>query len=219
MLIEDAYSIYLTKVEKNITNDGMSTDRGRFKTLWDDKQLKYYRKLLQAKGTDEIRYAERFLIPNFKLSVSSKTTQTYDFPTPKNFFDLGNVRALVSQGDCKNQEMFLIETNPENYSEYLRDTNTTPSFKWRESLFSLASEKISVFYNDFIVESLILSYYRYPNQITLLNPENPETDFNEQIPIEWEDKEIYNIIDMCVLEFDISENNSRINADAIRINN
>lgn len=218
MTVEDAYVIYLNKSDKNITNDNVATDRGRFCILWNDKQIRYYRNLLQQKGLDDIRYAETFL-KSLRLADPEKKLETFNFTLPNDFFDLGNIRAKASKDKCKKQEIYLYETSPENYTEKLRDVNTSPSFLWRESLFTLSSNNISIFYNDFEIDELLLSYYRYPKNIEQLDKDNPESLFNEDIKIEWDDKSIYAILDLCVLEQDISTNSNRINADALRLNN
>lgn len=217
MTIQDAYLEYKMKAEKNITNDGLSTDKGRFCMRFNEKQEVYLRNLLQNKGADDVRYAEKFLTTGKPISYSSKTSETYNFNLPENFFDLGDIRGIVTKDNCKNQELYLYEVNPENYTEYLRNENTTPSFKWRESLYSLSENSVKVFYDDFEVNKILLSYYRYPQKIRLIDEDNPESNFNEDFPIEWDDKSTHRIIDLMVLDFDISSANPRMQADAIRL--
>lgn len=216
MLIEDAYYEYKLKAEKNITNDGLSTDRGRFCMRFNEKQVVFLRNLLQNKGSDDVRYAEKFLNVNKPIPYSTKTNQTYNFQLPDNFFDLGNVRGVASNSKCKGQELYLYEVNSENYTEELRNEHTKPSFKWRESLYTLSENSVKVFYDDFEVNKILLSYYRYPQKIRLVDEENPESDFNESFQIEWDDKSIHRIIDLCVLDNDISAMNPRIQADNLR---
>ena len=219
MKIEDAYNEYKLKAEKNITNDGLSTDRGRFCMRFNEKAVVFLRTLLQSKGLDDVRYAEKFLITKRPISYASKTKETYNFKLPEEFFDLGDVAGIVSTDKCKEQPINLYETSPENYTEALRNENTKPSFKWRESLYTLSDNSVKVFYNDFTVDKILLTYYRYPKSIVQEDPDNPESQFNESIPIEWDDKSIYKIIDLCVLDYDITSNNPRTQADILRINN
>lgn len=219
MRVEEAYFEYLAKTEGNITNDGVSTDKGRFCLRFNEKQVVYMRNLLQAKGLDDIRSVERFLILNKAIGQESHDNYTYNFPTPKNFFDIGDVRGIVSNDSCKNQEMSLFETKAENYTEALTNFYTKPSFKWRESLFSISEKQVKVFYDDFKVDKILLSYYRHPQKITTVDPDNPESPFDETKTIEWDDKDVHRIIDLCVLDSDISGNNPRTQADIIRLNN
>ncbi len=196
MTIEETYNEYKLRVEKNITNDALSTDRGRFCMLFNAKQVAFLRALLEVKGSDDVRYAEKFLITKRPISYSSKTKETYNFKLPEEFFDLGDVAGIVSTDKCKEQSINLYETSPENYTEALRNENTKPSFKWRESLYTLSDNSVKVFYDDFAVDKILLTYYRYPNFIVQEDPDNPESKFNEAIPIEWDDKSIYNILEL-----------------------
>jgi len=215
---EDIYLIYLTKAEKNLTNDAKSTDRGRFQILWNNQQIVYYRRLLEMKGSDDIREAQVFLEISKPLELSSKTAQSSKFKLPQNFFDLGDIEAYATKEKCKNQKIFLYETSPENYTEYLRNSDTKPDFLWRESLYSLSSDMVEIFQDDFTIEKVKMSYYRNPSEIKLMQETNPESDFDD-FTIEWDDKSIYKIIDLCVLEFDTSANSNRINPDLNRLQN
>lgn len=196
MTIEEAYNEYKLRVEKNITNDALSTDRGRFCMIFNTRQVAFLRNLLQIKGSDDVRYAEKFLVTKYPISYTSKTEETYNFNLPEKFFDLGDVAGIGSTDKCKEQGINLYEASPENYTESLRNEYTKPSFKWRESIYTLSDNSVKVFYDDFKVDKILLTYYRYPNYIEQEDPDNPESQFNEAIPIEWDDKSIYNILEL-----------------------
>lgn len=219
MLAEDVYLIYLNKAEKNLTNDAKSTDRGRFTINWNNQQLKFLENLLQMRGSDDIRQAQIFLEIKKPLEKESDTPISSKFKLPEDFFDIGDVEAFATKEKCKNQKLYLYETSPENYTEHLRNVDTKPDFQWRESLYSLSSDSVEIFRDDFTIEKALMSYYRQPNMVKLIDENNAESDFDEDFIIEWDDKSIYKIIDMCVLEFDISANSNRLNADAVRLNN
>ena len=58
---------------------------------------------------------------------------------------------------------------------------------------------------------LFLSYYRYPLQIQLIDEEDPESPFDENFPIEFDDKFTDRIISMAVSEFEINNSNDKFN--------
>ena len=62
MKIEDVYERFLIKVEKNSTNDGSSTERGKFVIIFNEEQNKFIELALQNRGIDDIRYIESMLI-------------------------------------------------------------------------------------------------------------------------------------------------------------
>lgn len=213
---EQAYERFLIKVEKNAVNDGISTDRGRFVEMFNESQIKFEEIHLQNRGIDDIRYIEKFLILDTPITESSKNSNHFDFKLPENYLDLSEVKAKAKQEDCSDI-MYLFEAKSENLNELLQDADNKPSFKWRESFYLINSNNISIYTDDeFSIEKILLSYYRYPNQIALINPEDPESGFNELIEIEWDDKSLDRIISMTAGEFDINENNPRFQAQFLR---
>jgi hypothetical protein len=208
--VEEAYIKYKAKVEKNITNDDISTDRGRFVLVFNEAQNKFTEIHLQNRGSDDIRYIEHLLTPDKKISENKSKYDRQDFPQPKDYFDLSNLRVFASKGKCKNEEIkFLYEPPRENLQELLHDENNKPSFKWREAIFNINSNNISIYNDkDFKVDYILLSYYRYPNQISLIDSDNPESKFRET-KIEWDDKSLDRIISLSAGETDMNDLNPR----------
>lgn len=214
--VENAYLKYLNKVEKNATNDNVATNRGRFVLLFNESQNKFLEIILQQRGIDDVRYVQNFLKLDKQISYSSITQDHYNFPLPKDYFDLADVRAKASKGDCQDL-LFLYEIQVENLNIVLQDEYTKPSFEWREAPYTVNSNTVSI-YTDrtFKVDKILLNYYRYPNQISLINKENPESKFNESILIEWDDKSLDTIISIAAGESDINQNNPRFQVQRLR---
>lgn len=214
-LIEEAYQRYLQKVEKNGTNDGISTDRGRFINIFNESQNKWIESKLQRRGVDDVRYIEKFLILDKKISDSSKTFDRQNFTLPKNYLDLADVRAKAIKEKCSDY-IELYEARTENLNTLLHNENSKPSFKWRESFYTVNNNTVSIYFDDFSLEYILLNYYRYPLQISLINPDDPESEFNEQIIIEWDEKNLDRIISICAGEFKINENDPNFQLQILR---
>lgn len=213
---EQAYERYLIKVEKNGTNDNISTDKGRFVELFNESQNKFEELHLQNRGIDDVRYIQKFLVLDFKLSDSSQTFDHFDFNLPENYLDLADARANASKDKCSDF-LSLFEIRTENLNQILEDENNKPSFKWRESCFTINNDKISVYTDkEFKVNYILLNYYRYPKQISLVNPFDPESEFTPEIQIEWDEKSLDRILSICAGEFDINENNPRFQLQNLR---
>jgi hypothetical protein len=208
--IESIYESYLLKVEKNGVNDGISTSRDRFVIAFNESQNKFSEINLQNRGIDDIRYIEHLLILDKNILASSKTSDHYNFPLPANYLDLASIRGIGSQDTCKSQNLDLFEIQIEDAPEILIDEDNKPSFKWREAPYVIASKQVNVYTdNTFSVDKILLSYYKYPTQIALLNPFDPESKFNESIIIEWDAKSLDRIISLTAGEFDMNTNNPR----------
>jgi hypothetical protein len=125
------------------------------------------------------------------------------------------VTATAIKGDCITN-ISLVELQTENLNEILQDEFSKPSFEWQEALYTVNSDKISIYTTDFKIEELSLNYYRYPNQIKLVDETNPESDFDETLNIEWDDKSLDDIISIMVFNLDINENNPRYQLQTLR---
>jgi len=204
--IAETYQRYIAKVEKNATNDALSTDKQRFVFLFNEAQNKFLENLLDRRGEDDIRYIQNFLVLNKNLSSSTKYPDRYSFKLPLDYLDLSNAQAIAKKGECSDK-IYLFEIKDENKNEILQDPFNKPSFKWRESCYTINSDTISIYYDDFLIEKALLSYYRYPKRISQVNPSDPESKFNETSIIEWDDKALDRIISLMTANFLVSEQN------------
>lgn len=209
--IELAYESYLLKTEKNGVNDGLSTSRDRFVIAFNEAQNKYSEFHLQNRGIDDIRYIEHLLVLDKKLTSPLQNSNHYDFPLPINYMDLATAKGIASKDTCTRQDIELFEVQVDReLNEILNDEDNKPSFKWREAPYTIASNNISVYTdNTFSIDEVLISYYRYPTQIALLDPFNPESQFDDSIEIEWDAKSLDRIISITAGEFDMNTNNPR----------
>lgn len=215
--IEQAKERYLIKAEKNGINDNITTDNYRFCLNFNESQNKFLTLHLQNRGIDDVRYIQKFLILDKKIPYSSNSKDKYNFKLPTDYFDIADIRANASKGKCK-LPLELIELQTENLNQILQDEFRKPSFEWTESLFTINSDQVSVYTDGtFQVDEILLNYYRYPNQIKLVNEFNPESNFNETIPIEWDDKSLDDIITLMVFNSDINENNPRFQLQTLKL--
>lgn len=207
---------YLVKSEKNGTNDGIAVDNLRFCLLYNEAQNKYTTLQLQNRGSDDIRYIQHLLILDKKIANPSKKQDKYNFQLPKNYFDLADVRAKAVKGECS-RLISCEEIQTENLNQILQDEFHKPSFEWDEVPYTVNSNELSIYTDNFSISEILLNYYRYPNQIGLINEQDPESDFIANIVIEWDDKVLDDIVSLMVMNLDINQNNPRFQLQTIRI--
>lgn len=216
MKIEQIRERYTIKAEKNATNDAITTDRLRFCLLFNESQNKFLTLQLQNRKSDDVRYIQNFLVLDKSIPSASKKQDRSNFELPKDYFDLADARAKATKGECSDY-IYLFEVRTENLGETLQDEFNKPSFEWREAPYTVNSNQFSIYTNkEFEVTQLLLNYYRYPNQIRLLDEYDAESNFNENFPVEWDDKSLDDIISMMVFNNDINENNPRYQLNAMR---
>lgn len=209
MKASEAYEKYIVKSEKNSTNDGLSTDKGRFVILFNEYQNRFVEYTYEKKNEDDIRYIQKLLVEPQPLQYKTKNKNYYSFELPEDYFDFSNVYSKASKGNCVNKSMDLFEIKDSSRNLILSDEFTSPSFEYRESPFIISNDEIKVFVTDFQVDSVILSYYRYPKQIKLSNPNNPESPLDDSYDLDFDDKVIDRIISASVGGFDINNNSER----------
>lgn len=207
---------YLNKAEKNGTNDNIAVDNLRFCLLYNEAENKFLTLHLQRRGIDDVRYIQKFLILDKKLTIFSKNQDKYSFKLPENYFDLADVRAKAEKEKCK-RTINCVEAQTENLSELLQDEFWKPSFEWDETLYTINSDNISLYTdNTFQISEILLNYYRYPSQLKLIDDYNPESDFDSTSLIEWDDKSLDDIITLMVFNLDINSNNPRFQLQTLR---
>ena len=141
----------------------------------------------------------------------------YDFDLPEDYLGFSNAYCLASKGDCLEKRIDLVEIKDENLNELINDEFNKPSFEYRESLYQIVSDELIVYYTDFTVDKLLLSYYRYPQQIQLENPTNPESKLDDTKNPEFDDKIVDRILSIAAGEYDLNGNNPRFQAQKQRV--
>lgn len=213
--IEEVKERYIIKAEKNGTNDNITTDNYRFCLNFNESQNKFLTLQLQNRGIDDVRYIQKFLVLDKNISPENTSENKVNFKLPKNYFDLSSARAKAHSNGCQ-ALIELVEVQTENLNEIMFNEFLKPSFDWREAPYTINSDQLSIYKDNFTIDSLLLNYYRYPNQIKLQDSENPESEFGSE-QIEWDDKSLDDIISLMVVNFDINEGNSRFQMNTIRI--
>jgi hypothetical protein len=214
MITSKAYEKFIIKINKNATTDSVACDKGKFTVIINEVQNRFQESILDRKFEDDIRYIQHLLVE--KVIPSSEIQPTYNLiDLPKDYFDLSNTFAYASNGICTNQKIDLFEIKSDDQNSILRDEFSKPSFKYREAPYYLLSDKIKVFKEDFDIESVNLSYYRYPLQIKLVNESDPESDFDTVSYLEWDDKSADRIISLAASEFELNNNSDKFQANKI----
>jgi hypothetical protein len=213
MTTEQAYNRFIIKINENATTDGLSCDRGKFVIFCNNATNKKIESCLDRKFDDDIRYIQKILVDDKKLSSSNTHLDHTEFIIPNDFFDNSNLYILASKGNCKKQKLDCYEIKDDDRNNILRDTFQSPSFKYREAPYHIASDKIKIYTdNDFTIDNAILSYYRYPVQVGLVDSEDPESRFNNNNP-EFDDKFMADVISLCASEFFLNSDNQKYQAE------
>lgn len=211
MNFEESYEKYLVLTESNGTTDKLSTDKGRFALKYNISQNKVIEWLIENNSTDENRYLQSIKVFYKNLDILKDEKDYSSFSLPENYFDFIDLKVKASKDNCKNQLFKTREVRAEHAITYFTDVNLDPSFKYRETYYTIAENSAQVYKKNFDIDSAELSYYRYPIQIELENPENPESNFKEGL-LDFDDKLINRIIFMTVALHKLSSDDPKYQA-------
>lgn len=216
MTAEELYGRFIIKINKNAQTDNAQCDRGKFVEIYNEEKNKWLEWTLEKRNEDDIRYAQPLKITDHSIKASKKSDNTQRFGLPGNYFDLVSVYAIASTDCCEGQRIDLYELKAENKNEILQDENNKPSFDYRESWYELSSNAIIVYTDDFKIDNIKLSYYRYPIEMELEAPEDPESEFKNDIKFLLDNKVLDRILTMCSASFELNNNNQKYQADLQR---
>lgn len=200
----EAYEKYLVKSEKNGTNDGLSTDKGRFILLYNEFQNRFTEFIYERKNEDDLRQIQTLLV-NDKKIVGSRNGDHFLFPLYFDYFEHSSLSVFGSKDTCTKKPFeVLTEIKDLEKDKYLSSPNYIPSFEYRETLYSFTSDNVKVYTTDFDIPYILHTYYRYPKKIQLIDQYNPESDFIET-ELDFDDKVIDRIISASVGGFFLND--------------
>lgn len=197
MTTNEAYERYLIELEANGTTDKIQSTKGRFVVNYNKYLNRLVEYFIEKKFDDDNRYIQKLKIID-KSIPKVKTSQNKElFKIPDNYFDFIDLNTYASTDRCRDQFFYTKEIKSENTNSYLSDEFTKPSFKYRESFYTIAEDNITLYTdNNFTFTKVYLSYYRKPQQIKLIDPENPESQL-EDIELEFDDKFLNRVITLA----------------------
>ena len=203
MFIEDVYLRFKEKVNKNFTNDNFSADKARFVEIYNESQNKYVEWVLEKRNEDDIRDIQKLLVHDKDLGIGKKRLNYYSYSFPDDFFSWSTIRAFADKGRCKNQSLYLFEIKAENRDEMLHDEHNKPSFKYRETFYTIGEDEVKIYADDFKISKSYLTYYRYPKRIAMKGDRNKSVNINP----EFDDKVVDRILTICVKDFSTNNEN------------
>lgn len=211
MRAEEAYQRYLLELQANGTTDNIQSNESRFVVNYNKAQNRLIEWFIERKDNSDNRYIQLLKKLDVPLSKVLSEDNKEVFSLKDDYFDFINLNAFASKGDCHKQEFFLTEIKPENLNSLLLDDNTRPSFKYRESFYIINSDNITLYTDNFTFEEAKLSYYRYPKQVGLENPDNPESKLID-LELEFDDKVINRIITLATSIHSLNANDQKYQA-------
>lgn len=218
MTAEQAYLTFLQQVNRNFTEDNIDVDRSRFVLLFNKVQNSYVEWILEKRNEDDLRDIQNLLVLDKKLSGGTEVENHKDFKLPEDYFNHSSLQVFGTKSKCKDIKIYSFEIKNDNVDEYLADCFNEPSFEYRETFYTINSNNVSVYFKDFDISKVKLSYYRYPKQIDMEGYINLDNQISTNIDPEFSDRIVNRIIIAMAKDYSaINEEFNKYQADKDRL--
>jgi hypothetical protein len=206
MGIEEVYLSVKMRTEKNVSNDGISLDKSRFVNLFNQSMLKFVDDALQKKSDTDVEDVRILLKTDQPLKRLYKKNEKVSFEFPEDYYSFVNVRCVTASNGCTTSDFNLWQAKPENVHELLADVNNSPSFKYRETFYTIGDSGIHVYTTPGLdISKAHLAYYRQPRQVDIAGYLHPNGIPSANIDPEFADRIVVRIMDICVKEYHKNE--------------
>ena len=213
---EQAFIKFQIKINETYESSKIGIDRGRFIILFNEAQNKMVEFILNKKGTDDYTYIQNILVPSKEIPRETSISDADVFLMPEDLLNFSAAYSTATKGKCKDVKITLFDIKDDNKTEILQDEFNKPSFIAREAPLSMGNNRFFLYKEGFTHNKLFLSYYRYPKQIQLLDPDNPESHFDPNVNPEFDDLLLDRILSMASSEFEANLENPKFQVDRLR---
>lgn len=207
MKIIDCYLRALQKAEENATNGGIKLDKARFVQLFNEEQNRLVLYFLNKRNEDDIRYLQKLAVYSKDMSKKKDIDNPKSslFYLPSDYFAFINISGIFSKGECSASDFNLWEAKNENVHELLADEFNKPSYVYRDAFYTIGEEGVRVYVDDFNVDKLFITYYRYPKPVDISGYIKSDNTNSSDIDPELDDKLVDIILNMVEKQFALNE--------------
>lgn len=168
MTSREIYKRFLLKINKNDSNDGVNILPSHFVLLFNTQRLVWLGERLRDDADNaKLDRLQELVSTDVQLPVKKEHDSSVDFTLPEDLYRYISSYSLASQDKCKKRKIFNFEQNTLNLTAVLADAFNRPNFKFEETPCIQKSGTLKVYFEDFKIESVFLSYYRQPKAIDI----------------------------------------------------
>lgn len=198
----DAYIKFVEKVNRNNTGAGVQVPRGKFVLLFNEAQRSWLKETLkETLSSADLDKLEDVLVDDRPLEHVARHRDHEEYRLPEDFYRFVSCYCLASKGECTGRVLVAWPTKSRDLAVLLRDANQSPSFEYEETLSSIASGKVRVYFSDFGIDAAYLSYYRFPASIDLEGYILLDGTASKNQDPELGDDMVEEILNLCASEF------------------
>lgn len=197
----ELYKRFLLKFNKNDSHEGINILNSDFVLIFNVQAPKWLKgEIRKASGNTDINRIQDFLVLDFPGEIVSNKEGVCKVSLPPDYFQYSSSYSIADKDNCKGKKIYNYDKKAGNINPIRQDDSSSPQFDYEETPCILSQNKLSVFFTDFSIEKVFITYWRLPVKIDIEGYQKfdgtPSTTINSDIS----DDNLDEILDMCVLE-------------------
>lgn len=167
MTTEQLYYQTLVRMNRLGTGVGLKLEPAVFVSLFNAQQTQWWRSELAERGDSIDREVLGSLLVVDKTLIPYKQDErVYRFTLPTDYYQLTGIQTYAHKDVCS-RPLVTNLVSPQLATAYWKNPLEQPDFDWEETFGHSSGEDFVVYYKDFTIDSLLISYYKEPPAIDL----------------------------------------------------
>ena len=202
MKTAEVYKRFLLKINKNDSNEGANILASAFVLQFNTEAVRWLGETLRDEADNvKIETLDRLLETDVELVLVKNGTDSDEFKLPDDFYRHASSFSIVDKGDCKGVKIINFDKKPLNFTVNLADDFNKPAFDFEETPFIVTKGNMKVYFDDFEIKKVVVSYYRIPKSLDLVGyfriDGTPSTDVDTDLS----DENIDEVLNRLAAEF------------------
>mgnify|MGYP000513000401 CR=1 FL=1 len=168
MTVNDIYFTVQDRINKHNTGSNQNISERQFVGAFNMALYFWFDQRVKVEEGNKILATElQSFIVNLK-QVPSYNEDYYFILLPEDYYYYKRVKVRATKESCGEQDLTVRIVEESNIDTYLQSDLDKPSFKWQDTVGSIASNEVHVYHgDDFKVTNINLVYYKKPTEIAM----------------------------------------------------
>lgn len=169
MTIDNIYFTVLDRINKHNTASNQNLSERQFVNAFNMALYFWFDQRVKVEEANKVIATELQSFVTTISKVPSYTDKYYFIDLPEDYYYCKRVSVFASKGTCNSHDLTVRIVEESNINTYLRSDLDKPSFKWQDTVGSVASNKVNIYHgNDFKVETIDFIYYKKPLEVDMV---------------------------------------------------
>ena len=168
MTSEELYLECKILLNKNGKNTNIDIPKANFVILFNREQERWlYQSINKKKDSNDIHDIQKAMVYDLPIVLNKSFSNYNTYDLPKDLFKFLTIKVNVNKESCTK----FINARPvkiKYINELLIDEFNKPSLEWEETIFTLGDSQIQIYFTDFQIKDVLITYYKKLKEIDLI---------------------------------------------------